>query len=49
MTPTPRPTVRFYTPAPDAHLDRSELAGSVATLLAWGAILYALLLLTPNG
>jgi len=49
MTPTPRPTVRFYTPADPETDDRYELAGSVAVLLMWGALLYAMLVLTPNG
>ena len=49
MTPTPRPTVRYYTPASHHADDRYELAGSVAVLLMWGALLYAMLVLTPNG
>ena len=49
MTPTPRPTVRYYTPATHETDDRYELAGSVATLLLWGALLYAMLVLTPHG
>ena len=48
MTPTPRPRVRYYTPADPDAADPYELAGSVAVLLAWGALLYAMLVLTPH-
>ena len=49
MTPTPRPRVRYYTPANPETDDRYELAGSVAVLLMWAALFYGMLVLTPHG
>jgi hypothetical protein len=46
MKETPKPVYRVYTEA-DAMGDRADMAGMVACLLMMGAILYAILVLTP--